>query len=577
MRISTVALCLALAATACIPDATKTEITNVRHDAQTGSVGGLVFDFVAGTPLAGVTVTLYTGKGPLTAMTDAQGYYAFPTVPVGAFSVIITQTGYGPAVLTGTLNSVANGEAVNGPQTTLNPVGLITMNGSFAVRVVDDSGLPVQGAALSASIEAQFVEWNAAGGVNGTGPVARGSFVVTATSGADGTATFSGLPPFAKIRNILDSTIQVNVAPIFITGSTLSYSFLGETFNVDVLNLSSKEGADFPTITLSNPNAQLKIEASSIDYLEDATNGGFTNIKGVIGATVSGPITIQFNNAINSDTKTIAVQVLELQEGLSLSGTPNKQDLLKPSAVSFTPAVNGNILTLTPASAPVAGKSYWMTLTVQSAQKPGLQARVFSTTFPFWGPLNTDVQVSGAKQLDRSCTPTNINDVRPTDTVTFLFNEPIGRGQSGAAGPPRFDCVVYFVGAEFNGSASILGSGEIDGSGNKICDPDVQGNRGRIEMVPPATIPDGAVQTGFSSKWRFVASDAEFYECDKSITSGCPSSTSWTRPGAGMHKLNFQFLTGGDVIRRLNGTPVGEITIELPSSPSNNPAPANCL
>ena len=126
MRISSVALCLALAATACIPDATKTEITNVRHDAQTGSVGGLVFDFVAGTPMAGVTVTLYTGKGPLTAMTDAQGFYAFSIIcPHEGFDVDFNGSAC-PVSPTNSTSTTGNLTCCSGHGGTFNGQGVVT-------------------------------------------------------------------------------------------------------------------------------------------------------------------------------------------------------------------------------------------------------------------------------------------------------------------------------------------------------------------------------------------------------------------------------------------------------------------
>ncbi len=577
MRISSVALCLALAATACIPDATKTEITNVRHDAQTGSVGGLVFDFVAGTPMAGVTVTLYTGKGPLTAMTDAQGFYAFPTVPVGAFSVIVTQTGYGPAVLTGTLNSVANGEAVNGPQTTLNPVGLITLNGTFDVRVVDEAGNPVNGAVLSATIGVQFVEWNAPGAVNGTGPQPRGSYVVTATSGTDGTAKFTGLPPFAKIRNIIEPTISVNVAPINITGSTIAYSFLGEMFEINVLDLSAQQN-DIPTITLDSPDNALAIVKSSVEYLEGADNGKVARNKGAVGAIVTTGITIEFNNTLATDAKTITTIVQEVETNLNLKGS-KINDRIKPSALTFSPTVNGNILTLMPSATPTAGATYWLTFSVQAAQKAGGVARVFSATFPFWGPLNTDVAVKDTQLERKGCNPTGTNAVNQTkvlqDVLTVTFNEPIGPGNVPGHNS-AFYCVLYTAGAEFNGKVDLLTTGEIASDGTIICntnDAGVSDGRTGTQMILQP-LPNGIdkADTGYSAKWAFLLSDPTYYSAAPGVTVG---TTTFVRPSNQKYVITFRFNGGADTIRRVDGTPVKDITITTPSTtPDLAPNPA---
>lgn len=578
------ALCLVFAA-ACVPSTTKTEITNVVQENPTGAVGGIALDYFAGTPLSGAAVTLFTGRGPLTAMTDDKGFYTFPEVPVGSFTVVLNVTGYGPAVLVGTLDSQDPNRPVTNPQTTLNPVGLIKLDQTFSVRVVDEAGNPVAGAVLSVNVPIQFVEWVTSSTLNnGVTPTGRGSFIVTATSGADGTAAIAGLPAFAKLLGILSDPgqITVNVAPILVTGSTLNYSFNGGAFSFDLLDLngtglgSGDNGKnDLPTIVLEQPDNALKVVKSSIEYLEKAVNGQFTNIGGVVGASVTGPITIQFNNAINSDAKTISVQVLELAEGLPLGGAPTKVDVIKPSTVSFTPAVNGNVVTLTPSAAPAAGKSYWMSFSVQALQKAGGTARVFTTSFPFWGPLNTDVAVTAAKQLDRSCQPTNINDISPADQVTFLFNEPIGTGLTGLdfSDDITFDCGVYYASAEFNGVPGTGGlvTGEIDGSGNIVCDPAAPGSRGDIRMVP-TSLPSFATSSGFSSKWAFFASAPTQYVCESSTA--C-TSTSFTRPGAGMHKITFRFQSGAKVVRRLNGAPVPDITIEIPTS-ATGPAPSAC-
>ena len=593
MRNSVAAICLALAASACVPSTTKTEITNVVQANPDGAVGGLVFDYTGNNaPMAGVAVTLYTGRGPVTATTDAAGYYAFGNVPVGSFTVTFSVAGYGTAVLVGTLDSSDPNRPVTNPQTTLNPIGLVKTDQTFSLRVVDESGNPVTGAVLSATIGIQFVEWSVGNDEtnNGVEPRSRGSYVVTATTGADGTATFTGLPAFAKLFGVLDGSgrINVHVAPILITGSTIAYTYNGGDFNIDVLDVngnglgSGNNGHDdLPTITLDSPDNALKIEKSSIEYLEGAQNGGFANINGVVGATVSGPITIQFNNTLNSDAKTISIQVLELEEGLEFTGTPARKDRVKPSAATFTPTVNGNILTLTPGTAPAAGKTYWMSLSVQAAQKAGGVLRVFSTTFPFWGPMNTDVAV-GAKQLDRSCVPTNNNDTRPTDVVTFLLNEPIGVGTNGvglaSSGRITFRCAAYFAGAEYNGSGPILGTGEIDGAGAIICDQTAPEGRGDITLIFPEALPEGAQQTGFGAKFEIPLSQPSYYECDPSILMTCSVATNqFTRPGTGAHKITFRFQSGSMVVRRLNGTPVSDFTIELPTSANNNdPVPTSC-
>ena len=97
-------------------------------------------------------------------------------------------------------------------------------------------------------------------------------------------------------------------------------------------------------------------------------------------------------------------------------------------------------------------------------------------------------------------------------------------------------------------------------------------------MIFPEALPEGAQQTGFGAKFEIPLSQPSYYECDPSILMTCSVATNqFTRPGTGAHKITFRFQSGSMVVRRLNGTPVSDFTIELPTSANNNdPVPTSC-
>lgn len=65
-----------------------------------GSLRGVVIDADLEVPLAGVEVQLVTLDTTLSATTDDQGAYAFPTVPTGAYTVVFSRAGYQRSVKT---------------------------------------------------------------------------------------------------------------------------------------------------------------------------------------------------------------------------------------------------------------------------------------------------------------------------------------------------------------------------------------------------------------------------------------------------------------------------------------------
>jgi hypothetical protein len=103
----------------------------------------------SGTPIANIPLTLYTGLGPLrAAVTAADGQFTFDALPLGNYGVFATTPA---AYLDSAEKALANLDAIlieDGSRETA-AFRFTPCNGTIAVTVRDDAGLPVPGAQIT--------------------------------------------------------------------------------------------------------------------------------------------------------------------------------------------------------------------------------------------------------------------------------------------------------------------------------------------------------------------------------------------------------------------------------------------
>ncbi|MGZ4843338.1 MAG: beta strand repeat-containing protein [Candidatus Angelobacter sp.] len=181
-----------------------------------GTVNGTVFRFDGSTAVAGAQVTLFGGNGG-TTVTDALGHYQFDFVPLGSFTVDVTDP------LTGDRGRTSNQVSANGEVRTVNVI--LNGVGSLAVTVKDAAGNLITSAQITVFEQNQF------------------GVVLTGTTQSDGTFTFSNVlagpffvtatDPVTQLSGSLSSVVTAGVANAVTVQLQPAGSVLGRVLNPD--------------------------------------------------------------------------------------------------------------------------------------------------------------------------------------------------------------------------------------------------------------------------------------------------------------------------------------------------------
>jgi len=495
---------------------------SVGNDNPTGVVGGLILDAASQTPIAGAAVMINTAGGALdAATTNDQGVFQVPKVPSGTVIVTISLMGYETTVFTAFLNGAVGNFPVKNPSLTLGPIGLVKNDSTFAVRLVDESGAPAKDIKVLARPQVRHIDFSSGD------PVPVGSYVVSATSGADGLAIFSGLPDYPSLGQ-LSSDIDVlfiDVPPTKVMGSEV-YSFAGLTTSFAVNHLVN---VSTPTITLAGPKTTLLVLQSNISHLVTQTVGPQGSL-----IPASGPITVTFNQAINPST--VRVRFTDDQD--------------KPSPIAATaviPPNTGNLLSISPSVPFTAGARYNLQLHADALSATDSSVRELNRTSPFFIPAAA-ATITGTAKLDSS---TGVN------LLTVTLSEPVGLGSGSTLGAT---CVAFYdPPVNFDGLSDIY-QGEYDPDPNKLSCP---------IFNPPTVSPqldvtaiqslETGVATGFSARWLIRLGD---YSAN-SLANGCKGPAAGCVEPISGNKLHFLFSkqAAGNTFRRVNGTPADDKTI----------------
>lgn len=519
-----------------------------------GTVAGVVVDATNEQPLAGATVTVIAGDKAQTAMADANGQFAVTKVPAGTFIMSVAQMGYVSAQITDVLSGAVGNFPVSNPQKTVGPVGMIPAGGTFSVHVVDEAGGPVASLKLSARTMVRQVIFS-----NGT-PVGQGGYEVSATTGADGTATFSGLPNYGALAGIVDDTFQVAVPPTKVMGTEI-YNFLGliATFHLNGLASSAQ------VIHLAGPNTALAITDSNIEYLRGRTGSATPAFTAPVGSLIpiNGPINIAFNQAINASS--LRAQFLDADG--------------KPLSTNAMAMVTLNTVQVTPSAPLPAGKRFNLILHATAATEAGTvggPSAELNTTAPFFTqpPSGAPITVVANSVVTSSPPAGNV-------TVSFELSEPIGVGSGNNA---ALDCVAFYEvlsSAGFNNDMStpFQGDWKTPTVGpapptNLVCRQTV-GVVGGPQINVTALTPlesttattNPTLVTGFSSKFSITIAlaptNANAGPCKMLSPPGTLPGCSLPSTGTKVH-LVFSRQDSTTTVKRVNGTPVPDnIIVQL--------------
>ena len=213
-----------------------------------GTVTGTVFRFDGATAVAGAQVTLSGANGG-TTVTDALGHYQFDFVPLGSFTLDVTDP------QTGDRGRTSNQVSVNGEVRTVNVI--LNGVGSLTVTVKDAAGNLITNAQITVFEQNQF------GGV------------LTGTTASDGTFTFANVlagnffvtatDPVTQLSGSLSSVVTAGVANAVIVQLQPAGSVLGRVLDPD--GVSPLAGV---TVQVSGPVFRQVSTASDGSFRFDA-------------------------------------------------------------------------------------------------------------------------------------------------------------------------------------------------------------------------------------------------------------------------------------------------------------------
>ncbi len=222
-------------------------VTNDIVLTSSGTITGTVFRADGTTPVTNVTVNLSLG---LRATTDSLGQYSFTFVPLGSYSIDVTDPATGDRGRAGT--SIVSQDQIRTVNINLNGLG------SVAVTVVDGGNVPVTGAQVSLTSQTQFggtqTGISQLGGAVNFPSVLAGSFSVSAydpstglsgsTNGGvaagGGTGVTVRLQPAGSVLGTLFAAGGVTPIPnytVYVSGPVYRQKSTGNdgTFRFDIL------------------------------------------------------------------------------------------------------------------------------------------------------------------------------------------------------------------------------------------------------------------------------------------------------------------------------------------------------
>jgi len=466
-----------------------------------GTVGGLVVDAVSRAGLADASVTLLAGGELFEAvMTDATGAFSFEKVPVGDLLITITPpegSSYGGTWIRDELSNAA-GEFPTGNATlVVGPIGLVALEKSFSVRVMDQHGKPVSQYALALEHFVEYIDFSS------DMPVQRGSVMLQATTDTGGYATFDQLPDFFMLSGLVLDTVVVYLPPL----------------DADSDGILEYGGGDrlFLLRALANPTPDIVLDAGfeTSLYIRNSTIGQLANA----GGTTPTPAVLAINDVIhvafNLPIQNNVEIVISDEFGVAITQTPSLSITGDNLAINF----DGDPL--------LPGNEYNIHIHAIAAIGERLVTGDFFA--PFFTPgISTDITVANI-----------IRDANVPFRVDIEFSEPIGNGSVAGLTLSGGNCVMFFN-ANLADGAQINTVGDVAG---ELTNPSC--NRSGLNFIMNEPEPIGpAGKSGYTRYWTFNA----------------PVDFTTTLPVTGVHLFFSYINTPSSIVERANGTSVEDFT-----------------
>lgn len=442
----------------------KTELEEnltVENVTPSGSVGGVVYDAVTEAPIAGgVDVTVIAGgEEPAITTTDSNGVFMVAEIPAsGDVIVLLHAGGYMPAVLTRSFVNAAGNFPLGNAVLSIGPIGLVPADQSMTVRLISESGAPVPDVSISASTYVRYMDMTDGWAL----PV--GTSTLDATSDSSGRAVFSGLPDYIGLGNNVDDTLMVKVPPIDYNGDGI-FDYRGGSF---FLSFGDTYDPERVIQLRNNYSTQLRIDYSNVDALEDSGSG-----PSII--PYNGPIHVLFNLPVDSET--LHIELI---------------DEFDTQKIGTQTSVDGKYLSITFEEALDPGAKYHLRIHAVAAVGDQLVQRDFYA--PLYTAPNQPIEVASVARRVIS------SDVPPITEFEVRFNQPIGTGNHSVnQNFHSANCVLWF---DVNiGENPNVGNdpGEWGYDSCNIGAAHAFRSQEQVVSMP------GAYQSGYSSRWVFVA------------------------------------------------------------------------
>ncbi len=268
----------------------------------TGTVTGMVLDAATGVPFPegrSFTVQLVAGGlgggslGTEQAISDGSGQFRFADVPAGiGVTVVVTAEGYAAAYAQVVLNAAVGNFPSDNAHVAVAPIELIELSGSMRAMVLGPDGRPLAGVDLHLDTDFAFF----------LGGNAQGRVHATATTDADGMASFTDIPAAAQLAyRIATRSYVITVPPPDIDGDDVP-DYNGALRTVTVAAAAVQVAPVTIVVGFPTGSTPLRVLASNIADLVNPSGSTPAPVPLPSVLPKTGNVTLAFNQPVDPDS-----------------------------------------------------------------------------------------------------------------------------------------------------------------------------------------------------------------------------------------------------------------------------------
>lgn len=382
----------------------------------TGTVTGLVMNAATGQALPegrSFSVQLIAGSyggdsiGVTQEISDGSGQYRFLDVPAGQnITIIVKSEGFADALAKISLNSTLGNFFADNASISAPTLGLIELSGSFDVFLIAPDGRPVGNAEIYMDGDFSYL----------SDARPAGSLHLTATSGDDGIAHFTGLPNASLFaHNLGGHAFFISVPPQDLDGQEPA-DLAGTTRSITLTDMATQITPLTIALQSGNQAQDMRVVASNIADLvnQNASQPDAKPIASVLPKT--GTLSIAFNQPIDRNSLLLRMVGEEGGNYLSLTIDDNSFNAYQ------------NILTIPLPEAVQSGQEYNLFMEAHPASLTG-EAYRGAVAF-FIEP--SDAEVSVLNFVHQENPNNDTAKIDGGDWIWFRLNMPVGaRDEAG--------------------------------------------------------------------------------------------------------------------------------------------------